>query len=197
MSDGKATCSFLFEQSCLKATGLQDEVFKQFPNCECEKEQVSSFSPGPVQDDELLTKLIIHPIHYQSETGEIHPLAFNDATTLDLSLFREEAATDEEIQLAIDEIKATGQSKDPVQNRIVQLVMQARAADIRAEFFQDPSERMFAVYDTAVPDKPAHASVFTPPSARKGARQRQARRRLLEIFSARRVNLDNYRPLAF
>jgi hypothetical protein len=191
------TCRMLFEGACLAGKGLQDEVYKHFPNGECENEAVSSFSIGPVRDDETLTRLIIHPIHYDVERGEVHPLAFQDATTLDLSVFREEIATDEEIQRAIDAVKSTGQSRVVPQERLVTLVMQATAGRIRELEFDDQPECMCRVYDTGSPLAPAHASVFTPTSARKGSKQRQVRRALLELFNAQRVTPEDYRPLQY
>lgn len=191
------SCRVLFEESCLCGVALQDAVYSAFPGGECEAEQVSSHSHGPVQDEEVLTKLIVDPIHYDRQTGQISPLAFNDATTLDLSLFREVLATDAEIQLAINEIIATGKKKDPIQNRTIQIVLQATAGQIRTERFESPERRMCMVYDTAEPEKPAHASVFTPTEARKGASQRRVRRALHDLFMKTPVRLEDYRSLSY
>jgi hypothetical protein len=191
------TCSALFARVDLAGTALQDAVFASKPLGDCESVSISGFSPGPVSDSETLTKLILHPIHVDPVTGQISPMAFQDATTLDLSLFREQMAENSEIQLAIDQIRATGASKVPPQDRLLQLVMQATAEDIRGLRFDDNNERMCFVYDTGECDKPHHASVFTPTSARKGSRQRQVRKKLFELFSLKIVPLESYRSLAF
>lgn len=192
---GRLTCQEIFASPGLRGAALQDAVHAAYPGGDCERSSVSSSSPGPVEDDELLTRLIIHPIHY--DKGTVSPLAFQDATTIDLSVFREALATDVEIQLSIDEIRALGETKVPPQERLVALVMQASAAEIRAAKFNGDGSWMCRVYDTAVPKKPAHASVFTPPAARKGSAQRQVRKELLRIFGGRQLAPEGYRQLQF
>lgn len=173
---------WLFEHSCLTKIGLQDAVFQHYPDGECEVVSVSESSPGRVLDDETLTRLIIHPIHYDPQQNLVSPMAFQDATTLDLSLFREGHATDDELKLAAGEIAETGKSREIPQVRGVSMIMQASAHAIRALTFDKTGKRMCFVYDTAEPTKPSHASVFTPPNARKGSGQREVRRKLLELF---------------
>jgi hypothetical protein len=140
--------------------------------------------------------MLVHPIHFDTQTGLVSPLAFADAVNLDLSVFREQNASDSEIQLAIDEIRKTGASKVPKQERIVTLVMQAQAAKVRNCTFEDDKSRMCFVYDTVTYDKPNHASVFTPERAtKKGGRE--VRRALLKLFSENRILPDNYRTLIY
>ena len=195
MTEQKPSCRKIFEGSCLIGQQLQNEVYVHYPTGECEKCGVSSYSPGRVEDGELLTRLIVQPIHW--DEGKIHPLAFQEATTLELSVFREERATDGEIQTAINEIKATGETKVIPEQRLVAVVMQALAGDVRESVFPDELDRMCFVYDTATPTKPSHASIFTPSKARKGSPQRAVRRALLELFSKRQIEIVDYRPLVF
>lgn len=191
------TCRILFEGACLAGVRLQDEVFKNYPNGECEATKVSSFSPCPVDNNELLTRLIIHPIHYDEQKQQVSPMAFQEATTMDLSVFRELRATDAEVQHSIDQVKITGKARTKPQERFVFLVMQALTSDIRNLAFEDLPMPMCRVYDTAIPTNRAHASVFTPICARKGSRQRQVRRALLELFSLRQMDPEEYRPLEY
>ena len=195
-TNNSPTCQELFSDEGLAGASLQDAVHLHYPAGECQSVSVSKFSSGFVDDGETLTRLIIHPIHV--ENGTVTPLAFNDATTLDLSVFREEQATDSEIQLAIDEIRALGETKVPPQNRIVEMVMQASATAVRSALFVvNEVEYPFRVYDTGTEDKPAHASVFTPSVARKGSGQRQARKVLWRLFSEQPVHSENYRRLNY
>lgn len=183
-------CRAIFN-SAMSGSSLQDEVYETFSNGECEQCSVSEHSPGPVENDEILTKLIVDPIHF--DNGIVSPAAFTDAYTLDLSLFRENYAGDAELQLAINQIKATGQKKDPIQKRQIVAVMHASAAAVRQLQLEEPNERMCLVYDTAEADKPAHASIFTPSRARKSKKdQRAIRRALLDVFGQPTV-LDAYR----
>ena len=175
-SAGRPSCRAIFGDPTLQGRSLQDVVYAHYPDGECEAASVSADSSGPVEDGELLTRLIVHPIHYDSDRDMLSPMAFQDATTIDLSVFREAQATDTEIQLSIDEIRALGQTRIPPQDRLVNLIMQATAGELRASKFASDGTWMCRVYDTAVPAKPAHASVFTPPAARKGSAQRQVRK---------------------
>lgn len=183
---------------------LQDTVFCHYPAGDCEAEKVCHFSPGPVDDDECLTRLIIDPIHVDDRTGDILPLAFQDACTLDLSLFREKYAFDAEIQLAIDEIRHSGKNKTPPKDQVVRTVFQASARSIRELTFDDDNSRMCFIYDTATDQKPAHASVFTPSRTRRTQSlsqtrkyQRQVRKKLFEIFNNNKVLIENYRKLDY
>lgn len=194
----KPSCEELFQNSALEGAELQDAVYANHPDGACEKVSVSRHSRGPVMDRELLTRLAVHPIHYDAERGTLSPLSFQDATTLDLSLFREDIATDQEIQLAIDEIVATGRAKLPTpQSRYIDVVLQAQAGELRSLMSRDGAERLIRLYDTAEELKPAHASGFTPPTARKGAGQRHARKELLRVFEKRIVPIEDYRSLNY
>ncbi len=194
-TNGGVTCQSIFTDPLLQGPALQDAVHANFPDGDCEHVSISPHSPGPVDDAELLTRLVVHPIHY--DRGIVSPMAFQDATTIDLSVFREAIATDAEIQLSIDEIRALGETRVPPQERLISLVMQASAKDVRAAKFESDGGWMCRVYDTAVLEKPAHASVFTPTVARKGSAQRQVRKELLRIFGAKQLEPDAYRHLSY
>ena len=105
------SCRELFTSSGLSGTALQAAVEIQFPNGDCEQVTVSPYSPGPVADEETLTRLVFHPIHIHPTTGAPTSMAFADAWSSDLSVFREDKATDQEIALAIKQMnlkKAVG-----------------------------------------------------------------------------------------
>ena len=115
-------------------------------------------------------------------TGEILPAAFVDAWNSDLSVFRDELATDNELNLAIEQMKLTGASKPKPQNRHVAAVMLAGTSVIRAQIVQGTSNRAFRVYDTAEATKPHHASIFLTQSARSILSAKAVRKRLFELF---------------
>jgi hypothetical protein len=46
----------------------------------------SEYSPGRVQDCEILHRQIFHPIHLDDETGKLKPAAFDDASNKGLSV---------------------------------------------------------------------------------------------------------------
>lgn len=183
------SCQDLFTSSGLTGISLQTAVEDRFCNGECEKVAVSPFSPGPVIDDECLTRLVFHPIHVHPHTGIPVSMAFADAWSSDLSVFREEQASDVEITLAIDQMKATGAKKAPPQQRAVVAAMSIGTGRLRAEVIGKHDARAFRVYDTAEEAKPHHASVFLSKVARSEMTEKSSRKRLFELFSS----VANYR----
>ncbi len=60
----------------------------QFPHCICEQHSVSSYSPGVVQDEEYLVRLIFSPTHFNEQTGQLKLFAFFDCKDKGLSVNR-------------------------------------------------------------------------------------------------------------
>ena len=123
-------CLDLFSNSKLAGIQLQEAVEANFPNGECEEVSVSKYSPCPVEPSETLVRLAFHPIHV--DNGRITSVAFMDVYRSDLSVFRDERATDTEIALAIEQMLVTGLKKSPPQNRHVAAVMTAGTGTIRS-----------------------------------------------------------------
>ena len=133
--------------------------------------------------------MAFHPIHFD-QNGRLLSVAFTDAWRSDLSVFRDERATDAELELAIEEMKLTGASKTPPQNRRVAAAMVASAGAIRAQIVDGTSNEAFRVYDTAEATKPHHASIFLTQTARAKLTEKSVRKRLYELFS---IAAPNYR----
>jgi len=74
------------------------------PKCSCESESVSTHSPGPVDDSELVARLIYSPLHIDSTTGGVTEAVFSDAKDKGLSVQRMVHTTDARI-------RAVGESK--------------------------------------------------------------------------------------
>ena len=182
-------CLKLFSLSGLSGVPLQNAVDEQFPNGECEIVNVSEHSPGPVGAHEALVRLIFNPIHVDG-SGQVVSVAFNDAWTSDLSVFRDEMASDQEILHAIEQIKMTGLQKNPPRERHVVQVRSARTVAVRKEILPKSQTQAFRVYDTAEADKPHHASVFLTKAARDELTEKSTRKRLFELFS---TVANNYR----
>jgi hypothetical protein len=182
-------CLELFSKSGLAGIPLQEAVDAKFPNGECEAVSASEHSPCPVDASETLIRLAFHPIHVDPN-GRILSVAFTDAWRSDLSVFRDERASDGEIALAIEQMRLTGVSKTPPQDRHVAAAMVASTGTIRAQMVDGTSDRAFRVYDTAEEAKPHHASIFLTRTARSTLTEKSVRKRLYELFS---VAAPNYR----
>ena len=181
-------CLDLFSKSGLAGIPLQEAVEAKFPNGECEAVAVSEYSPCPVHASETLVRLAFHPIHVD-QSGRVLSVAFTDAWRSDLSVFRDERATDAEIALAIEQMKLTGAKKTPPQNRNVAAAMVASAGTIRAQVVDGANDQAFRVYDTGDEAKPHHASIFLTQTARSKLTEKSVRKRLYELF----VTVPKYR----
>jgi hypothetical protein len=169
------TCRNLFSTPGLEGQALQEKVEEQFPDGACETVKVSDHSPGPVGDNETLTRFVFAPIHVD-EKGMPVSTAFSDAWKFDLSVFREELASDAELHLAIAQIKDIGLRKTPPVPRKVVAVMATRAGGIRAETV-NPAE--------------------SQASARTAMTPQKVRKRLFDLFitvHAYRSGIDDVKP---
>lgn len=135
-------------------------VAESCANWACENERCSSHSPGPVRDDENVAFLVINPTHYDDHTGTLSPIAFQEVHKRDLSLVRTDIATCAEISATRDELIERAKSRIPPQLRVVEHCCEVGAKRVR-DVRDEDDYRMFGIYDTALPDKPSHCSVFT------------------------------------
>ncbi|WP_127075984.1 hypothetical protein [Rhodomicrobium lacus] len=183
------SCRELFSTKGLEGKDLQQKVEEQFPNGACEAEAVSECSSGPVDNSETMARLIFSPIHLD-ERGDIVSSAFSDAWNSDLSVFREEKASREELDYAITKVKEIGLAKVPPRPRELVAVGMAKASVVRAIRTKSNSNA-FRIYDTANANAPDHASVFVTKAGRSEMSEKQVRRRLFEVF----VRSKKYRDI--
>ncbi|MEN8217983.1 MAG: hypothetical protein ABFS56_16770 [Pseudomonadota bacterium] len=158
----------------------------QFPHCACEQHSVSSYSPGIVQDDEYLVRLIFSPTHFNEQTGKLKPFAFLDCKDKGLSVNRLQYTS-------VDELKQTA-AFISCGRQIVGVVV-AQCADIRA-IVDEENQRAFCVYDTATKNNQSHADICqavadTCTKTGKGRKRgSQLRRKLMKIFSEHPLTLE-------
>lgn len=184
-------CFETFCESGLSGQPLQRLVNDVHPGFACELETCSPFSPGPVEDDEDVAFLLINPLHYDEVRETIVPDAFQELINRDLSVIRTTYATDKEADATRDELIARGLDRIPPSLRLVNEVCIGSVRKLREP---TPGDRMFAVYDTALNDKPAHASVFVASKILDAKQLRkQARARIHSIMTARRLNYDDFK----
>ena len=131
---------------------------KEFPGCECEKYSVSDYSPGLIQDDELLIRTVYSPIQINQKTGWVDPAHFRtDALKRGFSVNRNvhisEADLRKKIECKIARDRDEGKERDDFYR-----VVTARCSDIRRLTSKD-GERLFCVYDTGVEGDVSHADI--------------------------------------
>src|SRR5258708_17641301 len=102
-------CCALFNDS--DQNDLAAVAEQQFPNCHCEQFSVGEGSPGRIDDDEILYRMLTDPIDLDQDTGRIAREAFAQAYKDGLSIVRERA-TDAELEAVIKDILSVKPDKE-------------------------------------------------------------------------------------
>jgi hypothetical protein len=171
-----SACIECFFYSGFEGRWLQIAVDREHPNFACEKCRCSPYSPGPVKDEEVLGFLLVDPTHYDDISRTVTPDAFKELLNRDLSMIRSQYASAEDVEGTRAKLVERGQRKTPPEVRLVNEVCVISAADLRKA--EIGGQRIFAVYDTALSENNAHASIFTTEAQIKG--NKVSRKRLRE-----------------
>ena len=184
-------CLECFCESGFSGQSLQKLVDEIHPNFVCESEKCSTFSPGPVVDDERIAFLLIDPLHYDAERSVVVPEAFQELINRDLSTIRIAHASPSEANATREDLIQRGREKIPPKLRLVDEVCIASVSEIRST--ADSSGRLLAVYDTGIDNAPAHASVFTRSDVFNERRLRKVvRSRIHELFTKVRIPYNDF-----
>jgi len=185
------TCLECFCESGLDGRDLVKHIDANHPNFACERANCSHHSPGPVADDEVLAFILIHPLHYDEERDVVVPDAFQELTKRDLSTIRACLSKKSEAERTKEKLVQRGKDKIPPQLRLVDEVCVARVNEIRESSEND--RRLLAVYDTALEDIPAHASIFTRSDVLESRLLRKiVRNKVHELFSKGRLTCSDF-----
>lgn len=154
-----------FNNPDLSSTKCHYLVKNYEQSLEWEKESVSLYSYGTVKDDEVLARNIFSPHHYDTNTGHLTTLAFDDILNKGLSVLRfDYTGHDEAINIGQNKKKDTHGYHGYIT---------AQAKCIRDCSID--SKRAMSIYDTAMVDLLSHADICNI-SVTKGNRS------LLRIF---------------
>ena len=158
-------------------------------DCICEKESVSKYSSGSVQDEEYLIK-IYSPIHVDEETGRLKPLAFEDSSTHGMSVNRKSHISKKDLEEKIAQKLKIDENRG--KKRTCKGAAIAKCSDIRTlmQKGEDLEIRLFCVYDTATKKDKSHADICQAVSGRKAGSR--ARRKLQKVFSEFPVDLNEF-----
>ncbi len=158
--------------------GKCKECRLQAGDCICEKESVSKYSPSAVQDDEDLIRQIYSPIHVDEETGRLKPLAFEQASSLGMSVNRKNYISREELEEKI--AKKLKNDEEGGKKRTIKGVVIAKCSDIRS--LKQEEKRLFCIYDTAGSKDKSHADICQAINAKRKAGIK-VRHKLRQVFS--------------
>jgi hypothetical protein len=179
------TCLEVFCSSGFEGRPLQIHVDQCFPDFACESEKCSPHSPGPVQNDETVAFLLINPLHFDEQRKVVVPDAFQELTNRDLSVLRIRHARKRDATATREELIERGKERVPPQLRLVDEVCIGNVSELRAAIAG--YGRLIGVFDTALEEKPSHASLFTREAALEDRRLRKVvRNRVHEVMTRHR-----------
>lgn len=148
-----------------------------------EQESASIFSPGPVENHEIVLRQIFHPIHYDSARNEFTAEAFADVANKGASVNRLSLSTREELEV-VAERRAIDYNNNPERKYdrklwgLVELKIED-IRDIKVVSNEGVLSRPFAVYDTSLESDHSHADICQIVSQKRQAKS--ARIELLEL----------------
>ncbi len=154
-----------FNNSDLSSTKCRYLAQNYEQSLEWEKKSVSLYSCGTVKDNEVLARNIFSPHHYDTDTGNLTTLAFDDVLNKGLSVLRFDYTNH-------DEVIGIGQNKKKETHEYHGYI-KVEAKCIRECIIS--SKRAMSIYDTAMVDLRSHADICNI-SVTKGNRS------LLRIF---------------
>ena len=139
-----------------------------------------ALSPGTVQDQEALLRIIIEPDHISQ--GRIQPSAvqLRDLTQRGLSVHRREYTTRREVRTAA---QAMADRTTAAGRRRLEGLASFTAGAVRA--IRNQERQAFVVIDTALPDNRAHASIYLASPQVSQSVAREMREQLLHLMENR------------
>lgn len=137
----------------------------EHPNCECDAVSISQFSPGPVQQDERLARLVVEPKHLNPD-GTIEVGSLRDVHENGLSLVRQLYVTEPELYQKAQSLAATQQAREnkkAEKDHRTPVALSVKGvinfdAD-RVRQWEIDGVRRFCVMDSATETDPYHADI--------------------------------------
>ncbi|MBI3530382.1 MAG: hypothetical protein HY067_20745 [Betaproteobacteria bacterium] len=166
-------------------------IENDFSNGACEAHSISPHSSGPVGDPEIVYRQIFAPMHIDPETKEVVPLAFDDASSIGLSVNRTLHISFRGV-CALGEDKANLDRTKGKTDRVFLGVIEAPVSDVRG--ILQEKVRGFFVYDTATQTVPSHADICQKSGGTRDVRA-GARVDLCKSFSKRPLRNSLFRAI--
>lgn len=147
------------------------------PDCECEAHSMSTHSPGPVQSNETIGRMVCVPLHVHKKKPELLPSFFSHAFSVGMSAQRLEVASASELAEWVNEFVSGSD------NRVWLGYVQATCKSIRDIERVDKLAQAFCAYDAALEQNPAHVEVCASSRVIEDADRIEARTRLRRAFA--------------
>lgn len=132
---------------------------EQHPLCSCQPHCVSEYSIGPVQDDEILIRVLISPQHMHKKRVEPLPASISSAELGGLSVFREAQATDIQIRRVAEGLVALAKQSGNAKAGVFG-VLRFSCGVPRHMVIPLEARPGYGVYDTGLRENASHSEVF-------------------------------------
>ena len=144
--------------------------------CPCESSEAAIGSPGPIDPDEMLLRLV--PADYIDDNNGIDPKFYSSVYTVGLSTLRQGFFTQSEVDATVDLILQRlpeAERKENCKHAVLASVSNIRAS--ATVIFEELPEkdrlniapgRVFCVADTPMEGRPSHADVSVSPGRFSG-----------------------------
>jgi len=132
----------------------------------------SEHSPGPVQNSELVIRLVYHPIHVDAETGDLKPSVIAEASSWGCSVQREVHCPVERAWKLGEDLARARSEANPGSPRKVHAIAVLEVAKLRSLITE--GKRALGVYDTALLENSAHADIYVIVAGKKEGRSVRA-----------------------
>ncbi len=146
----------------------------------------SAYSPGVVQDEEELLRIIFYPEHIIDNIVQPSAIALEDLRSRGFSVDRRQYAQQDILQQNVANLRNRQQEA-----RQVDYIAQLQCKTVR-NIQDNNAERAFIVIDTAYEMNMSHASIYSA-KPRTDADLRRLRNRLLVLLE-RRCSLEDLSP---
>ncbi len=153
------------------------EFGRAAPNCCCELQTTSPYSPGTIKNEEQLTRFIFSPVHVNSKNGKVKPSAFSHISSMGCSVQREDVASTNELNNWLHSYLTKNN------NHQWMGTLTSFTKTVREINPNNSENRVIAVYDTAEPNNLAHAELFQTEHVIEDADSIELRAELLKNFS--------------
>lgn len=149
------------------------------PECECEQHSVSRHSPGPVQHEETIVRMVCSPMHVHKKKPELLPSFFGHAFSYGLSAQRLEKSTDQELAKWVNSFVTGGD------DRVWLGYVRASCATIRRISRPEGAEsQAFCVLDAALESNRSHIEICASHRPIDDADRIEVRAGLMRAFSS-------------
>jgi hypothetical protein len=160
----------------------------EFPRCSCDQVSISPHSPGRVEDNEQLARLVLEPKHINPADGSIEVGALRDAYGNGLSLVRRKYVVDAELRKGGQALARIAQAREngaaKRDGRIPTTISLRGAVDFDTESVRThlvDGNKRFCVMDSATPSDQFHADItVAAPKKSEHSRMRDELRKTLK-----------------